>query len=73
MMGETGFSISQDVKLKSALDIAVGDVDCRVTGLCLSCVKDGRYTEKDGNCHASFECQVDERLEGHQSAREDAP
>ena len=62
MMGGTGYSMSQGINLKRLLYLAVGDVNRKVTGLCLSCVKDGRYTEKDGNCQASLKCRFHERL-----------
>ena len=44
------------VKVAGLLREAVHDVGNRVTGLCLSCVRHGRYTEEDGNCHADLEC-----------------
>ena len=65
MMGETGCSMCQGIDLKRLLDTAVGNVNRKVTGLCLSCVKDGRCTGKDGNCQAKMKCQVDERLQNN--------
>lgn len=41
--------------METLLSKAVHDVDSKVTGLCLSCVRHG-YTEKDGNRPAELEC-----------------
>ena len=49
--------MSQEINLNRLLDKTVGDVESKATGLCLSCVKHGRYTEKDANCHGELECR----------------
>lgn len=56
MSGGMDILTSQEVNLKRRLDKAVSDVDRKVTGLCLSCIRHGRYNEEDGNCHAEFAC-----------------
>ena len=56
MMAGTGHSMRQEENLKTQLNEAVDSVDSELRGLCLSCVKYGTSTEKDGNCHAELEC-----------------
>ena len=67
------FSSGQEY-MEKVLRTAVHDVDKKVTGLFLSCVRNGMYTEKDGECHSDLNCcclskdstqQGDESLEGH--------
>ena len=76
MMKATGCAKPLEVDLEKLLSVAVNDVATKVTGLCLSCVKHGTLTEEGDNCYAKLEyfCstrQVDEHLQGDQSASED--
>ena len=75
MMGGTGCLTCQEVDFKDLLEETLGYLDRKATGLCLSCVKHGRCTEREGNCHAELECQflakdkardqLAKRLQGH--------
>ena len=57
MVGGTGCLTCQEVDFKDLLEQTVDYLDRKVKGLCHSCVKHGRYTQKEGNCRAELECQ----------------
>ena len=42
--------------MEQVLRTAVDDVYKKVAGLSLSCVRNGTYSEKDGECHSGGKC-----------------